>query len=94
MSPVLLGDPVRRPRKYVVLLRKDRLQWQEHVLRHGLQQCFEEIFRREVLLPGFARLRAPEESVRRHIQAMGGREDSGGCAVSYTHLTLPTICSV
>ncbi|CAE7219964.1 unnamed protein product [Symbiodinium sp. CCMP2592] len=62
-GPTLFGEPVERPRKYMILTRKDKLQWRSQIQEFGVQDAFFRIFARTVCMEGHSKFRAPEDYV-------------------------------
>ena len=40
VSPTLFGEPVERQRKYMILLKKDKLRWLPEVAQYGVEHAF------------------------------------------------------
>jgi hypothetical protein len=58
-SPTLLGIPVMRKRKYMILLKKGSLQWDSSIAGLGPQGAFELLVARKVTISGDCLCRAP-----------------------------------
>ena len=68
ISPTLFGDPVERRRKYMILLAEDKLKWHPAVENMGIQESFDKLFKRSMVMKGCDRLRAPQEQVAKDIR--------------------------
>ena len=84
-SPTLLGVPATRMRKYMVLIKRCKLQWRPELERFGLQIAFQKLFERKIMIGAVDLLRASKEDVqaykntflqRSHLPALraSGRE--------------------
>ena len=62
VTPRLFGEPVDRPRKYMILISKRRLRWDESIRRDGHQVAFERLFARKMKMDAAAKFRAPEKA--------------------------------
>lgn len=62
-SPTMLGLPISRVRKYMVLIRKDTLKWRAGIAEAGHLTMFKKIFGRSIKLHGVDLLRAPTTSI-------------------------------
>lgn len=72
LCPSHLGFPVKRPRKYMMMIKKDRLTWHPE-LAGKLQHVIEHIFYRDIRMVGDQLARAPEAEVRRHRLEMASQ---------------------
>ena len=72
-SPVLLGIPVQRVRKYMILTRRGVLQWRDEVTKLGHMQAFKLVFGRRVMMKGVDMARAPAEMLGAYKQEMCDR---------------------
>lgn len=68
VSPTLFGEPVERQRKYMLLIRKDKLQWCRSVADHGAEKVFYQVFARTFHMLGQEKFRAPQTEVAEHLQ--------------------------
>ena len=71
VSPVLFGDPVERIRKYMILLDRTKLKWDETIIKKGHQAAFEVLFARAMRLAGTAKARPPGDGEPAHHQIGG-----------------------
>ena len=67
-GPTLFGEPVERPRKYMILTRKDKLQWRTQIEDFGVQDAFFRIFARTVCMEGQCKFRAPDDYIESQLQ--------------------------
>ncbi|CAE7288801.1 unnamed protein product [Symbiodinium sp. KB8] len=67
-GPTLFGEPVERPRKYMILTRKDKLQWRAQIEDFGVQDAFFRIFARKVCMEGQCKFRAPDDYIESQLQ--------------------------
>lgn len=68
VSPTLFGEPDERQRKYMLLIRKDKLQWCRSVADHGAEKVFYQVFARTFHMLGQEKCRAPQTEVAEHLQ--------------------------
>ena len=74
VSPRDFGWPVNRARKYMVLLKRGRIAWDEAVASDPLS-AFKLLFHRPLRLDGRAFWRAPEDVVDKHHANMARRRN-------------------
>ena len=83
LSPVNLGLPISRRRKYMVGLHKRARQWHPAFLREGsVQQAFQRLLHRQVVMKGQDMLRASPQYLQRHsmyVAATRGLPPSRPC---------------
>ena len=70
ISPTMFGDPISRPRKYMILSRISSVCWEPKIVETGHQAVFHALFKRELLIHGDDKLQAPIEDVQRMIENM------------------------
>lgn len=81
ISPAMLGEPVQRERLYMVMLRKDRLDW-HHAVKGNLQASFQSIFERKPVLCPQDKFRAPDAKVQSYIAKLVGKGHLPECSRS------------
>ena len=67
VCPSMLGLPILRERKYMILLKKQKIVWEPKVLELGHQAAFQLLFGRFVVMSGDQMLRAPNHAVQAFI---------------------------
>ena len=70
ISPVTLGFPCMRLRKYMLLVRRGRLEWREEIERMGHHAAFRGLFARSIQTRGVDLARAPNEQVVNYKKLM------------------------
>ena len=63
IDPQKQGVPARRRRKYMLMLRRNKLQWIKWITDRGVQQSFDCLFDRPTALVADALMRAPQTMV-------------------------------
>ena len=63
IAPTLLGLPVYRERKYMLLTKTSVLQWAPEISAQGHQESFEHLFRRDVVMRGGDLARATRQGI-------------------------------
>ena len=66
-SPTLFGEPVERQRKYMVMLRRGRVEWHPVIAEKGVQDSFLRLFARTLRSPARA-----SSLTWKHAQLAGG----------------------
>ena len=65
ITPTLFGDPILRPRKYMVLSKAGEVAWEPAIVEKGHQAVFNELFARKTFMEGIEKLRPPPGSCER-----------------------------
>ena len=68
VSPLQLGYPISRPRIYMILLLKGRLQWCKRVREASVAEAYAKMFHRRVELRGEVLMRASNTLVAQYLQ--------------------------
>jgi len=94
ICPTQLGFPIRRPRKYMMLLKKAVLTWRPEIASKGITAFFKELFARKVEMVGDELARAPQEEVNADKERLAFRRGlprarSSGRAWNSLHLLTP-----
>ena len=63
ITPTLLGLPVNRKRKYMLLIKASVLQWAPEIRAQGRQESFEHLFQRDVVMRGDDLARASQQDI-------------------------------
>ena len=72
-SPTLFGEPVERQRKYMVMLRRGRVEWHPVIAEKGVQDSFLRLFARTLRMSCQSKFTATQEERASYLEA---------CAVS------------
>ena len=96
VSPTLFGEPVERQRKYMILLKKDKLRWLPEVAQYGVEHAFCRLFARTMHLSGQEKFRAPEHEIQEHRFDVAAKKqmpkyDARGREWSFFHLATRAI---
>ena len=78
VSPTLLGEPVERGRKYMILLRKEKLEWHPAIAKANavergslrLESAFSRLFARTLRMSGDMKFRAPQDDIAARLQTL------------------------
>ena len=95
-SPTLFGEPVARERKYMVLLKKDRLEWRADIEQFGVAETFLRLFARTVRMSGHEKFRAKQEDVSAYLESLAAQRrlpsrTRSGKAWSFWQLASPSM---
>ena len=74
LSPVLFGEPVARQRKFMVLLRKGKLRWQQGISDYGVEDAFSRIFARTLCMHAESKFRAPKEHLTGYLADLAEKQ--------------------
>eukprot|EP00438_Fugacium_kawagutii_P018544 Skav204349 [mRNA] locus=scaffold3936:119677:121146:+ [translate_table: standard] len=79
ISPTLFGEPVERQRKYMLLLKKDKLAWLECVAL-DVQQAFDRLFARAIRMLGEQKFRSPKVDTVHHLASQIEKRRMPACS--------------
>lgn len=69
LSPTLIGEPAERQRKYMILLKRDRLKWLPCIEDYGVEDAFYRIFARRCCMLGQEKFRAPQQELDVYLES-------------------------